>query len=98
MVILARLFKQRDYEDSNHWKHGWENTKIFHEVVFTTIESVVILAAIDLALRKESNWVFVVVQTLGFLALMMYLHEPHRVCRRPFSLSYAAMAGSSSMA
>jgi antirestriction protein ArdC len=24
--------------------------------------------------------------------------EPHRVCRRPFGLSYAAMAGSSSMA
>jgi hypothetical protein len=24
--------------------------------------------------------------------------EPHRVCRRPFRLSYAAMAGSSSMA
>ena len=24
--------------------------------------------------------------------------EPHQVCRRPFGLSYAAMAGSSSMA
>ncbi|TCQ72441.1 hypothetical protein EDF68_1214 [Ochrobactrum sp. BH3] len=25
-------------------------------------------------------------------------HEPRRVCRRPFGLSYAAMAGASSMA
>jgi len=29
---------------------------------------------------------------------VQFISEPHRVCRRPFSLSYAAMAGSSSMA
>ena len=30
--------------------------------------------------------------------LIEAMNEPHRVCRRPFGLSYAAMAGSSSMA
>lgn len=38
--------------------------------------------------------------SLAFLGWLFGLipAEPHRVCRRPFRLSYAAMAGSSSMA
>ena len=34
----------------------------------------------------------------GVLALLMRHFEPRRVCRRPFRLSHAAMAGCSSMA
>jgi hypothetical protein len=50
-------------------------------------------------------WVLVVMdqstrRIIGFAVHAGYVDgiEPHRVCRRPFHLSYAAMAGSSSMA
>lgn len=36
--------------------------------------------------------------TLGITGLAETGTEPHRVCRRPFRLSYAATAGASSMA
>jgi hypothetical protein len=73
MGILVKLFRQDDFENAEHWKQGWENSKVFQEVVFTTIECVVILAALDIALNRQFNWVLVVIDVLAFLALMMYL-------------------------
>ncbi|MDQ0562299.1 hypothetical protein QO004_004104 [Rhizobium mesoamericanum] len=73
MAILARLFRQNDYEDAEHWRQGWENSKVFQEVVFTTIECVVILAALDIALSKQFSLTLVVIDVLAFLALMSYL-------------------------
>lgn len=78
MTILTRIFKQKDYENAVHWRHGWENSKTFHEVVFTTIESVVILAAMDIALKKEWSWVLAVINGLAFLALLSYLQTYFR--------------------
>ncbi|WFU49032.1 hypothetical protein [Sinorhizobium terangae] len=73
MGIIARLFRQEDYETAEHWRHGWENAKIFQEVVFTTIECVVILAALDIALNKQFSVVLAITYGLAFFALMSYL-------------------------
>ncbi|MGF6254098.1 hypothetical protein OKW20_001173 [Ensifer sp. LBL] len=101
MGILARLFRQEDYENADHWRHGWENTKVFQEVVFTTIECVVILAALDIALRKQFSWTLAVVDGLAFLALMSYLllyfkflinaaNEKFEIIRNPSAFAWIA--------
>jgi|GEM_PF-3954039 len=72
-MILARILKQKDFENAEHWRIGWENSKTFHEVIFITIESVVILAAIDIALAKQWNLILVSIYASAFLALMLYL-------------------------
>lgn len=106
MGILARLFRQKDYENAAHWRHGWESTKVFQEVVFTTIECVVILAALDIALRKQFSWTLAVVDGLAFLALMSYLllyfkflfnaaNERFEIIRNPSV--FAWIAGSASV-
>lgn len=73
MGLLAQLFRQKDYENAEHLKQGWENSKIWQEVVFTTIESVVILAALDIALNKSWSWALAAIYGMAFLSLMLYL-------------------------
>jgi|AraplaMF_Col_mLB_1032019.scaffolds.fasta_scaffold00334_2 hypothetical protein len=72
MSILTRLFKQSNEQNADYWAHGWENSKTMHEVVITTIESIVILAALDIAIGKQFNWVLVVIDGAAFLSLMTY--------------------------
>lgn len=73
MAILARPFRQKDHEDAEHWRGGWENAKTLQEVVFTTIEATVILAALDIALAKSWSWVLFLLYCAAFLALLSYL-------------------------
>jgi hypothetical protein len=101
MGILTRLFRQQDHENAEHWKLGWENSKIWQEVVFTTIESVVILAALNIALSKEWSWVLAIIYLLAFLALTVYLqmffkylvnatNEKFEIIKGPTVLSWVA--------
>jgi hypothetical protein len=47
---------------------------------------------------KNRSVRYAIVEDMRLINEMSEASEPHRVCRRPFRLSYAAMAGSSSMA
>lgn len=73
MSILARFFKQKDYENAEHWGSGWENAKKLQEVVITTVESIVILAALNIAVAKQFNWTLAVINGVVALSLMSYL-------------------------
>lgn len=73
LSVLKRLFRQKDYEDAGHWKHAFEHSKTLQEVVFGTIESVVIIAALDIAIGKQFNWVLLLVYCAAYLALLTYL-------------------------
>ncbi|UDF29945.1 UNVERIFIED_ORG: hypothetical protein LHK14_01100 [Roseateles sp. XES5] len=73
MKIVSRLFRQKDYENAEYWRYGWENARLFQEVVFTTIESVVILAALDIALSKKLDLVLLSINVIAFFSLMSYL-------------------------
>lgn len=71
---FRNIFKQQD-NDPARWKTGYENGKILHEVVFTTIQSVAILAAFDIALKKQWSALLFVLSTLGWVALIVYLNS-----------------------
>ncbi len=72
MTILGRLVKQSD-QPASDWQIGWNNAKILHEVVYVTIESTVILAALQIALEKHFSIVFALVYGLAWVALSLYL-------------------------
>ena len=73
MGILTRFLRQNDHENATNLRQGWENAKTLQEVTYTTIESVIILAALDIALSRQTNWVLWAIYVLAFLALASYL-------------------------
>ncbi|NTH46633.1 hypothetical protein [Rhizobium rhizogenes] len=69
---LIRPLRQSDQPTSD-FRVAWERSKIFHEVVFTSIESLAILSALDLAIRKQISPLFIVAYCLAYLAIALYL-------------------------
>ncbi len=72
LPIIRSIFKQVDQRSEN-LKNGAETANRLREFVFNSIEGVVILAALELALdRSDKPWIWVV-YVVAWTALALYL-------------------------
>jgi hypothetical protein len=72
MRIFRTLLKQTD-TTAAELREGFESWKLFHEMVFTTIEGMAIIAAIQILLDKESSYIFSAIQMVAYSCLLMHL-------------------------
>lgn len=88
--IIRVIFKQVD-QPSDELKKGADAAGQLREFIFNSIESVVVLAALELALEKnEAQWLWVVYLT-AWIALALYLltHAKYMVSRLTENFKWA---------
>lgn len=71
--MFRNPFKPSQFQDAEFSKTWFENAAFFREVVFTTIESAIILAALEVAATRTNHFVFWLLYALSFCALVVYL-------------------------
>ncbi|WP_413711637.1 hypothetical protein [Rhizobium sp. Rhizsp82] len=73
LQVFRRLYKQAPHETAEHFKEGFENAARFREVVFSTVEGVVILAALEKVAEKTGSLALWVIYCAAWIALFWYL-------------------------
>lgn len=72
LALVRKLFRQDDYS-ADDLKFGLAGASAIREFIFTTIESLVILAALEIALGKQSAIWLWLVYIAAWVALLLYL-------------------------
>lgn len=72
MKVIRKLLRQDDYSAAD-LKHGLAGASAMREFIFTTIESLVILAALEIALSKQNAVWLWLVYLVAWIALLLYL-------------------------
>lgn len=75
MLLFRVLGLQRDPGvKAEHFGVAWSRAKAFHEVVFVTFESVILLGVIEAARRaKPESLTIMLILATGYIALGLYL-------------------------
>lgn len=71
--MLGRIFKQRDDITADYSREWFENASSLREIVFNTLESAIIVAALQAAWEKSNQIVFCFLWLVAFGVLTIYL-------------------------